>query len=276
MLKKGELKVLLELISKKQKDFKLSASQRYLLMNSLKTKGVLLKNSTICSDLILKMLLLCEKYPKLQELICDGKLSILFILINPKSLDDLIFLTQYTKAYILRVIKESKRIGLVRKIENKYVLNSEIWQEFISILPHYMSIFMQEYNVNKEANLYYISPKKILFSSKKKYSDYYIASFSILHKHNLLIYTLEEYYSNIKTEQILDIFRDLLLVLEKDTDHRLKTIAVLFYKKYESLLKDLNLSFVNDVKLVLKGQKVAGFLPLKEIIEKGEVYDIEF
>ena len=276
MLTKSELLILLDLINKRSNLNKLGSSQKYRIIKSLKNKGILLEGSKVSSDLVLKMLSLCEIYPKLQELICDGRLSILFILSKPKSLSDVIFLTQYTRAYVLKVIRDAKKIGLVKKVEAKYVLNSEVWKEFVLALPHYIGIFKEKYKVNNGVCVYYISPKKILFSSKNEYPNYYLSAFSLLKKHDLLIYTLENYYSNINSEDTFDLFRDLLLVIEKDDDHRLKIMAILFYKKYESILKDLNLSFVNDIKLVLKGQKVSGFLPLSEIIEKGEIYDIKF
>jgi len=94
----------------------------------------------------------------------------------------------------------------------------------------------------------------------------------------LLLPTTYYYYSDKEPEKELtkeDIFRHSLYVAEKEASARHLIFLALFYCKFEEELKDVKHDIVENLKLVLQGERIKGYPTFEEIKEKADMYGIE-
>ncbi|AKB36159.1 hypothetical protein MSSAC_1569 [Methanosarcina siciliae C2J] len=128
--------------------------------------------------------------------------------------------------------------------------------------------------------IYYRDRDEVIYSNKYDGDSGEKTGFSVFEKAGikLLLPTTYYYYSEKEPEKKLtkeDIFLHALYVAEKEPSVRHFIFLALFYCKFEEELKEVKHDIVENLKLVLQGERIKGYPSFEEIKEKADMYGIE-
>jgi hypothetical protein len=183
--------------------------------------------------------------------------------------------TQLKKAIIYRKLTSMKAISAILKLDNRYVMNRNIWPRLYEFL---IELDKFERNIDKRvpanAIIYYKNEKEIVFSTNEKI-DAAVTGFSAYYRYGIKILSpTADYYLPKKKVSKKEIFMHSLYIAEKDRNIRNLIYTALFYLKFKKELSGIKHHIIENVKLIINGQRIAEYPTLEEIKEKGEIYDI--
>lgn len=233
------------------------------------------------STLMVRLTLILDSYPNLISILADSGISILMSLLEAKKVDEITEDTNAKKSTIYALLKKSLKISLVKKDSERYILNEKIWGEVADLLREIRDIErLLDPRVPYNSVIYYRNRDEVIYSNKHGGESGEKTGFSVFEKEGirLLLPTTYYYYSDKEPEKEFtkeDIFRHALYVAEKEASARHLIFLALFYCKFEEELKDVKHDIVENLKLVLKGDKIRGYPALGEIKEKADMYGIE-
>ncbi len=284
-LSSTELKVIEELakgnkeINSIASALKKSDKQIYRIMKQLENEGVIEKTNRgfeikkITHTVLLSQLI--TEYPSLIKPFSDSGINILMSILQPNSIEDIMQETQLKKAIIYRKINLMKNISIILKLKNKYVINQKIWpkvKEFLIELDKYEKNIDKRVPVN--AIIYYKNEEEIVFSTKDTV-DATVTGFSAYQQYGIKILSpTTDYYLPKKKLTKKEIFVHSIYITEKDKNIRNLIYIALFYLKFIKELSKIKHHIIENIKLIINGQKIAEYPTIEEIKEKGEIYDI--
>lgn len=129
--------------------------------------------------------------------------------------------TQLKKAIIYRKLTSMKAISAILKLDNRYVMNRNIWPRLYEFL---IELDKFERNIDKRvpanAIIYYKNEKEIVFSTNEKI-DAAVTGFSAYYRYGIKILSpTADYYLPKKKVSKKEIFMHSLYIAEKDRNIR--------------------------------------------------------
>ena len=257
----------------------------YRIVQKLKEKGLAsLSAGEIVpkkSTLMVRLTQILDSYPKLIPLLADSGIPILISLLEEKSVDEITEDADVKKSTVYALLKKTLKISLVKKNGDLYVLNEKLWEDVADLLKEIRDIErLLDPRVPYNSVIYYRDRDEVVYSNKYGGDFGEKTGFSVFEKEGikLLLPTTYYYYSEKEPEKELtkkDIFRHALFVAGKDPSVRHLIFLALFYCKFEEELKEVKHDIVDNLKLVLQGEKIKGYPSFEEIKEKAAIYGIE-
>ena len=221
------------------------------------------------------LLSLLATYPNLIKQLSNSGIDVLFSLLTPKDISEIMLVTKLKRSTIYQKLKQAKYISLITQKDKKYYLNLKIWPlmyNFLSEFKKYKETVDER--VPSSALIYYKNEKEIVFSLQQEFDACYTA-FSAYELYGIKILNPTHYYYLPKRKLTLkEVFNHSLFVVEKTNDHRQLIYIALFYLKYTKKLKGIKSFVLDRIKEVLSGKYVSNYPSFNEIKEKGEIYDI--
>jgi predicted transcriptional regulator len=233
------------------------------------------------STLMVRLTRILDSYPNLIPVLADSGIPILVSLLEAKNVDEITEDTSAKKSTVYAFLKKALKISLVKKDGERYVLNEKIWGEVPDLLREIRDIErLLDPRVPYNSVIYYRNKGEVIYSNKYGGDSGEKTGFSVFEKEGikLLLPTTYYYYSDKEPEKELtkeDIFRHALYVAEKEASARHLIFLALFYCKFEKELKDVKHQIVENLKIVLKGDRIRGYPAFEEIKEKADMYGIE-
>ncbi|MDR0790940.1 MAG: hypothetical protein LBE47_00190, partial [Methanomassiliicoccaceae archaeon] len=125
------------------------------------------------------------------------------------------------------------------------------------------------------SEIYHRSNEIAVFSSDMTLNNTRTA-FSRYGEYGMKIYPGTNYYCSPDKElDLKDIFLHSLYVVEKDKGWRNKMLALIFYVMHKHELDDISHTITDDMRTVLNGGHVKGWVPLKEMNERAKMYGVD-
>ncbi|MDR0778618.1 MAG: helix-turn-helix domain-containing protein [Methanomassiliicoccaceae archaeon] len=206
----------------------------------------------------------------------DSGLEIIRTLIEPHTVSEIHSMTGLHQTTITRKIDLMRRMGMVKKEGSTYSINEELFPNIIDLAHSYNEyVKLTDPRVPFGSEIYHLSKDVAVFSSNKTLNDTRTA-FSKYGDHGMTIYPGENFYCSSDHElDIKDVFLHSLYVVEKDRNWRSKMLALIFFVKHKHELNDVSHPVVDDMRTVLNGGKVDGWVPLKEMQERATMYGVD-
>ena len=233
------------------------------------------------NTLMVRMTKALDSYPNLIPILADSGIPILVSLLKAKAVDEIVKDADLKKSTVYALLKKALSISLIKKDGELYVINEKLWGDVAALLKEIRDIEkLLDPRIPYNSEIYHHNQHEVIYSSKYGDGPGEKTGFSVFEKEGikLLLPTTYYYYSEKEPEKELtkeDIFRHALYVAEKETSVRHFVFLALFYCKFEEELKDVKHGVVENLKLVLKGDKIKGYPSLEEIREKADMYAIE-
>lgn len=252
--------------------FRISKNLRLLKEQNLISKSgrfVTLGDTGLASTLARFLL----EHPNVETVFRDTGFTILQLFETSKSLQEVVRKTGISGRTGYRYVQLFLNRGMLIRQNGHYALNDKLWPDLRElILSAKAQSGLWKLGIPSSAKIYLQVPERIIFStdlpveaSVTAFSRYANFGISILQSEK--IYRLPQ-----KKLTLHDIFLDSLECL---TDARRKIIATLFYLKHYEKLKFVVHPELENIRKILKGEKLSGYPALDEIKERAELYDIK-
>jgi len=286
MLSKNELRALSEISSGADNiqvlsgELNLSGPQTYKVVRALSEKEFAsLKSGTVYIEKkthIAMLLEILNDSPDSYKVLSDSGLEIIKTLAEPRTVSEISSLTGLHQTTVTRKIDLMRRMGMVKKRGTIYSINEVLWPKMLDLARSYDAYTkIADPRVPLGSEIYHLSKDMAVFSSKRSLKDTKTA-FSRYGDHGMDIYPGTNYYCSSDHElSIKDIFLHSLYVVEKRKSWRSKMLALIFYVMHKNELKDVSHPVIDDMHTVLSGGRVDGWVPLKEMQERAEVYGVD-
>jgi predicted transcriptional regulator len=255
------------------KVLKISTSQAYRVIKSLKTKGVIVNNSLAVVPYLKKLVLLLQKYENLISLFRDSNLAILLHFLFERTVKEVTDLTECNEQTVYKAIQKARLIGLVLKVKNNFVINGVNWPQgkdfFEELLRQELSF---DKRTPKDAVIFYKSEKEIIFSTKNKL-DAVKTAFSAFENFGVKLYSATNYYYLPKRKlSPQEVFDHALMITKKDMDYRNLTYLAIFLLKNKITSRD---EVVKKIYQVFGGTPVYDYPSRSDLKEKANLYDVK-
>lgn len=259
---------------------KKNISQTYSSLKTLEKKGIITRKRNHAGLAEKSFVRLLAKAlisnPNLINLLPDSGIKILSLLTAPQSIKGLESMSGLKKSMIYKKVKQAMNISVLKKKKNRYYLNEEIWPELAEMLK---AIRLFEETIDSrappDAVIYHKNSHEIIYSTTRQ-QDACTTAFSAYKHYGIRILSpTNYYYLPDKKLSKKEIFTHSLYVAEKTKDFRQLVYTALFYLKYKQSLKIIKHPVLDNIKKILKGEKILNYPDINEIKEKAEQYDIK-
>jgi hypothetical protein len=194
---------------------------------------------------------------------------------TPKSLEALAVETCIPGDTLYGYLKDLLRLGVVRRSrEGKayhYSFNFILWPElkdFVTSLLEYQT----QRHVPREALIIKSYVDSVLFKSIRQ-QDAVPTSFSAYDSYGIELGLRDNYYTLPRREpSIQEVF---IHSLDSAEDLRQRLFCILFYLKYKDNLESVQHPMVDEIKEVLKGEKIKGYPSMEDIKDRAALYGIK-
>jgi predicted transcriptional regulator/DNA-binding cell septation regulator SpoVG len=284
MLSKKELRALTE-ISNGADDvpilsgtLNLSRPQTYKVVRALGEKALAyLDHCTLHIEKKTHIAILLEVLNSSKDsyiVLSDSGLEIIRTLIEPHTVLEISSTTGLHQTTIARKIDQMRRMGMVKKEGTTYSINEELWPKIMELARSYDAYArLTDPRVAFGSEIYHLTNDLAVFSSNKILNDTRTA-FSRYGEYGMTIYPGTNYYCSTDHVNIKDIFLHSLYVVEKNKSWRNKMLALIFFVMHKDELKDIRHPVIDDMRTVLSGGCVDGWVTLKEMNERAKVYEV--
>jgi DNA-binding MarR family transcriptional regulator len=285
MFSKKELRALSEIstgsdnIRSLSKVLDISVPQTYKILKALSEREVAhLRNGTIYIEKtthISALLNVLNDSPDSYIVLSDSGLEIIRTLTVPRTVSEIMSKTGLVQSTITRKIHLMRRMGMVRKERTTYTINTKLWPKLVKLATMYNEYYeLMDPRVPFGSLIYHSSPDLVIFANDKTL-DYVRTAFSRYGDYGMTVFAGENIYCTSDRElDIKEIFLHSLYIVAKDRNWRSKMLALIFYVMHKEELKDVQHPVIEDMRTVLKGGTVDGWVPLKEMQIRAEVYGV--
>jgi len=286
MLSKMELRALSEIsrgaeaVSELSEALELSTPQTYKVIRSLREKDhVRFEHGTISIEKRTHVAILLNILNDSQISyvpLSDCGMEIIRTLTEPRTVSEISSMIGVHQTTVTRKIGRMRRHGMVRKEKTSYSINAKLWPRLVDLASSYNEYLrFTDPRAPFGSEIFYSSLGLVVFSSDRDLDDKKTA-FSRYDDHGMHIYPGTYYYCTSDCEPTLkDIFLHSLYVVEKDRCWRSKMLALIFYVMHKNELNDVEHPVMNDIRTVLKGDRVEGWVPLREMQERAVMYEVD-
>ena len=237
-------------------------------------KGTVIPERHTYLNLLMAML---HDYTSASENLSGNGMDLLAELLDPKSVKELSAALGTDRRTVTARINKMKQNGLVYKEGGKYGINDIFWPEVRKMAAEYDTYRRTiDLRVPSDSRVYFTSKDYAVFSNDRKI-DYQRTAFSVYGDHGVPVYANTYYYCTLSEAPTLsEIMEHSMQIISADRDKRLRMIALIFYKKYIYKFNDIMHPMKKEMDLVLKTNNgtVSGWLPLKEMQTRAEMYGV--
>jgi len=286
MFSNSELKILLDIGKGRDTAISLAEAegrtkaQIYKTLRSLREKGVLrsergkltIEDKTHISLLINILRRLHGSYGPISN---DGTEILAELAASPRSIDELAYLIGTDRTTVSRKMKMMVSRSMVEKENGKYSMNLQVWPDLAEFALSY-SLYRKNNDPRaiRGSKIYHVSKDLIIFSNESV-SDRTRTAFSRYAEFGIRIGLRTNYYCDLKDDlSVSDVFIHSLHVISADEDWWLRMMALIFYVKHKDELNGIDHRMKDEMDIVLTGSRVEGWVPLREIQERAEMYDV--
>jgi len=179
---------------------------------------------------------------------------------------------------VSRSIKRMRNVSMLSKDGDRYVINDRIWPELRPLANRYAA-YSESFDerVPTGSRIYHRSKELVVFSNDRDLKHTRTA-FSRFGEYGIAIGLITQYYCNIPNPLTMhEIFMHCLRIITVEREWRLRMIALIFYKKYRNELNDIVHPMKDEMETVLRTKtgKVNGWVPLKEMQTRAEMYGVD-
>jgi predicted transcriptional regulator len=251
---------------------RVSTSQAYRVVKKLKEKEAIGGGVLVSAPYLKKLVLLLRKHPNLVSVLRDSNLAILLQLLSPKTVKEVSGLLGCDEQTVYKLIQGARRIGLVLKIKNQFVINGANWalgKEFLEDLLRQEMSF--DKRVPKDSVIYFKSEKEILFSTNATV-DASRAAFSAFADFGVKVLPVTNYYFLPKKKlSVQEVFDQALLVTKTDFDYRNLVFLAIFLLKHTVKSND---EIVKNLYRIFGGISIDRYPSKKDLQEKAKLYEV--
>ncbi|MDD2531282.1 MAG: helix-turn-helix domain-containing protein [Candidatus ainarchaeum sp.] len=241
-------------------------------MKKLKEKELISNDFLVSTPYLKNLVLLLRKNPNLVGLLRDSNLAILLQMLSLKTVKEISKITNCDEQTVYKLIQNARRVGLVLKIKNKFVINETNWpkvKEFLQdLLKQEMSF---DKRVPKDSIIYFKSENEILFSTNESINASK-AAFLAFSEFGVKVLPLTNYYYLPKKRlSAKEIFDQALLITKIDFDCRNLVFLALFILKNKVKSDD---EIVKNICMVFEGNNLPNYPSKKDLQEKAKLYGL--
>jgi predicted transcriptional regulator len=283
---KTELKVLEQIAFGKDqvqtiaKALQRDESQIYRIIKKLNEKGFArLEKRKITPSELTHVRILLQELSQGKNIInhlsgCGMKLYT--AMLKPKTIAEIVKETGIKKSTVFYKLKEALRNSFFSTAEKKYSFNEKIWpktKEFLVELKKYEET--TDRRIPPGSVIYYKTEKEIVFSTQVE-CDATVTGFSAYEQFGIKLFNVDyTYYLPKKKLKKQEIFLHSLYRAEKAGDARDLMLIAVFYLKHKKDLVEIKHKIVNNIKKVLKDERIKYYPTCAEIKDRADIYDIE-
>jgi hypothetical protein len=259
-----------------------SASRVYATASSIKEKGAVhLKDGMIIPErhtylnLLLTML---HDHTSASDNLSGNGMDLLAELLNEKNVVELSAALEEDRKTVMSRINKMKRNGLVYKDGKNYRINDVFWPELRKLVIEY-DIYRKtiDLRVPPDSRVYYRSADHAVFSNDRDIR-YQRTAFSMYGDYGMTVHTNTNYYCTLTAPPtISEIMVHSMEIISADRDKRLRTAALIFYKKHIDRFERIRHPMKDEMDAVMrtKGGVTEGWLPLREMQTRAEMYGVD-
>ncbi|MDR0309641.1 MAG: helix-turn-helix domain-containing protein [Candidatus Methanoplasma sp.] len=286
MLSKKELRALSEIgngaddIPTLSRALALSISQTYKIVRSLSEKEfTVLEHGTIIIEKRTHIALLLDILNDSSDsyiVLSDSGMDVIRMLITPHTVSEISSMTGLHQTTITRKIDQMRRMGMVRKKGTVYSINEELWPKIMDFAGSYDAyIRLTDPRIPFGSEVYHSSDSLVVFSSNRVLNSKRTA-FSKYGDFGMDIHPGTNYYCSMDREpDIKEAFLHSLYIVDKDKSWRNKMLALIFYVMNKDELNDIRHPVADDMRTVLNGGRIKGWIPLEEMNERAKIYGVD-
>lgn len=222
-----------------------------------------------------KKLYYAHRAAPLQDILSDRKTELLSKLDhNPKTLEALAGETGIPSDTVYYYLKGFLHLGVIERSKKgkayQYSFNYVLWPElkdFVTLFIEYQALRL----VPREALLIKSYGDSVLFKSLRQL-DATTTSFSAYRDYGIELGLRDNYYTLPKRElSIQEIF---IHSLDSAEGISQRLYCILFYLKNREQLEDVKHPMMEDIRAVLRGERIKGYPTLDEVKEQAALYGI--
>jgi DNA-binding transcriptional ArsR family regulator len=259
-----------------------SASRVYATASSLKEKGaVRLEDGMVIPErhtyLSLLMTMLHDHMSASDNLSGNG-MDLLAELLVEKNVSELSDALGEDRRTVMSRINKMKRNGLVYKDGRKYRINDVFWPELRKLVTEY-DVYRKtiDLRVPPDSRVYFRSEDHAVFSNDRSI-DFQRTAFSRYGEYGMTVHVNTNYYCTLPAPPTLsEIMVHSMEIISSDKDKRLRTAALIFYKKHIDRFECVRHPVKDEMDAVLRTKDGAaeGWLPLREMQARAEMYGVD-
>lgn len=255
-------------------------AQIYKVLGSLCSKGVLrLEKGKITIEdkthAVLLLNVLRRLHGSYETLSNDGTEIISELAATPRSVNELAERIGADRSTVSRKIKKMESRSMVVKENGKYSLNRQVWPDLTEFAVSY-SLYRKNSDPRaiRGSKIYYASDDLIIFSNDAE-TECTKTAFSRYAEFGISAGFRTNYYCDPERElSVSDVFMHSLHVISEAEDWWLKMMALIFYVKFKDELKDVSHKMKDEMDAVLSGSHVNGWVTMKEMQERADMYGV--
>lgn len=255
----------------------ISIAQTYRIVNELMGMDLIIKNGGLrirrnpLSVALVRLLMAADVSGPLSS---NGA-EILASLDRPMTVPEICVTAGLDPSRTYTKMRELLRRSMVVKEGRRYSVNGGLWPELV--------LFLEEYRRYLELNPDCVPAAAVLYHDGKddkvfRCSDpggYALTAFSVYGEFGIDIVPDGCYCHTRRENPTPDsVFRDSLYVISKEKDWRLNMYALIFFCKYRDSISAPDMPVMDDIRDVLDGKSVDGWVPLKEMQERASLYGV--
>ncbi len=267
-------------ISAIAEDLDLHISQVYRSRKLLRKKdmvevsaGSIIPKNKLFISLLLKVLI---KNPGSENWLSGPGLDSLILLLSPMTAKELMQAAGQGKDTIYNTLKEFRSRSIVKKSGRTYRFNHSIWPELGDFLVEFKRFDDAiDQRIIPGSTIYYKARDEIIFSSRAQ-QDAEPTAFSSFSRFGLDILNIRNYYTLPRRRLgIRQVFLHSLIICEKEPEIKNLVFAAVFYLRHSSRLRGIKNPVLDNLKSILRGNKIDGYPGIEEIRDHAEVYGIK-
>ena len=269
-------------VAELSKSMGISISRVYATASSLKEKGaVRLKDGMIIPErhtylnLLLTML---HDHRSASDNLSGNGMDLLAELLVGKNVTELSAALREDRRTVTSRINKMMRNGLVYKDSEIYRINDVFWPELRSLATEYdMYRKTIDLRVPPDSRMYFSSDDHAVFSNDRSI-NYQRTAFSRYGEYGVTVHTNTIYYCTLPMPPTLpEIMVHSMEIISSDRDKRLRTAALIFYKKHINIFGCITHPMKDEMDAVLrmKDNTTDGWLPLREMQTRAEIYGVD-
>lgn len=282
---KSQLNVLLSVMNGHKKPSEISAStgisiaQVYKVADSLEKIGLISKGKEVSitrTPLAASLAGVFQYAPNVPKSLSSNGAEILSALDVPRTVPEICDIMGLDQSRTYTKIRELYNRSMVKKEGRSYSVNTNAWPVLIPFVKDYRRYLeMNPSSIPVTAKIYCRRDNGILFRCPDP-KGYQQTAFSAYGEFGIDITPNGYYCSTIEETPTLDtVFRDSLCIISKENNWRLRMFALILYCKYRDRITVPDSPVMDEIRDVLDGRVVRGWVPLSEMQDRAKMYGVE-
>ncbi|MCL2148500.1 MAG: transcriptional regulator [Methanomassiliicoccaceae archaeon] len=211
-------------------------------------------------------------------LLAGNGLDVVKELREPRTARDVSQRLGVSQRTVSRSIKGMMNVGMLSKDGDTYTINARMWPELPPLADRYAD-YAESFDerVPIGSRIYRKSKGSVVFSNDRDLC-FTKTAFSRFEEYGIGIYLDTHYYCDLAGPPTVgEIISHCLDVISVERNWRLRMMALIFYKKHRDGSEIVTHPMIAELEQVLRTKvgKVEGWIPLREMQERAEMYGVD-